>query len=403
MVLRLALRNLWRQRRRMGVIGFTLTVGALLILVGLAFVNGMERNWLNLITGTMVGDLGVTSPGDDKLVLFSTRDLVRAARETEGVEVAERIEFNGMLVKDERSAPASVRGIDVETEWRLLRTLQNATGDKLGLVARPGEKVPVAISPQMAADLEVEVGAELTLTGMTVDGAGFAEEVRVAYIFEGNVKNAALDLWVLMPLDDARRLIGASGSVANAVRVFLPDPEAEATVRAALEAAVGDRELSVRSWRETDEADWMTSVYVWKGVLYFFVGMLALLIVMGTFGVISATTLERMREVGTMRAIGMTPLQAFGVLVAELLLVGVLAGAVAVGLALVILALTRGGVEATTEAMALSFGGRWLYPTLSAGVLAAGFVFTVTLAVVSGLAPISRSATVREIDALRHL
>jgi Predicted permease. len=308
-----------------------------------------------------------------------------------------------MLVKDERSAPASVRGIDVETEWRLLRTLQNATGDKLGLVARPGEKVPVAISPQMAADLEVEVGAELTLTGMTVDGAGFAEEVRVAYIFEGNVKNAALDLWVLMPLDDARRLIGASGSVANAVRVFLPDPEAEATVRAALEAAVGDRELSVRSWRETDEADWMTSVYVWKGVLYFFVGMLALLIVMGTFGVVSATTLERMREVGTMRAIGMTPLQAFGVLVAELLLVGVLAGAVAVGLALVILALTRGGVEATTEAMALSFGGRWLYPTLSAGVLAAGFVFTVTLAVVSGLAPISRSATVREIDALRHL
>lgn len=384
----------------MSVVAVTMVVGTLLVLTGLSFIHGMERNWLNAVAGTMVGDVSVTPAEAGKLTTFPTAEIIRAAGEASPAYVTERIELEGILTRGEASAPATVRGVDVSHEVRLVQTLRNREGDLLGLTA--GER-PIAVSQKMAVDLGAGVGDAVDLIGTRLNGERFRERFKVAYIFEGNVKNAALDLWVLLPLPEARRLIGAEAGEATSVRLFLKDqsPAVYDDTRQVLAGQAKGQQLQVRSWQETDEASWMTSVYVWKGILYFFVAVLSLLISIGAFGVISATILERTREVGTMRALGMTPLQVFLTLVTELFLVGLFSSALAIGLAYALLFAARGGLPATSEALILTFGGRRVYPTLSAGVLGVGLLFTTALAVVSGLAPIIRSAVMKEIEALR--
>ncbi|MCL4553885.1 MAG: hypothetical protein M1565_01950, partial [Actinobacteria bacterium] len=308
--IQLATRNIWRQRRRMGVVALTMVVGTLLVLAGLAFINGMERNWLDLVAGTMVGDLGVTSGDDGEPAVFNTSEVVRAARGGEIAYVTERVEFDGIITRGDASAPATVRGVDVTREDRLVRTTRNREGDLLGLSGSTG-RTPVALSKKMATDLQVRAGDEVELLGTALNGERFREKLTVAYIFEGSIRNAALDLWALLPLPDARRLIGAGEGEATSVRVFLRDrsPAAFSAVESALDRAAQGHDLRVQSWHETEESAWMTSVRIWKGILYSFVGLLSLLIIIGAFGVISATVLERTSEVGTMRALGMTPVQ----------------------------------------------------------------------------------------------
>ncbi|MCL4553884.1 MAG: hypothetical protein M1565_01945, partial [Actinobacteria bacterium] len=90
-------------------------------------------------------------------------------------------------------------------------------------------------------------------------------------------------------------------------------------------------------------------------------------------------------------------------MITELFLVGLISSVAATALCYGLLLATWNGVPATTEALALSFGGRRIYPSLSGAVLGAGLVFTTSLAVVSGIAPIVRSAVMKEVDALRHV
>lgn len=390
----------------MGAIAFTMVVGALLVLCGLALINGMEQNWLTTIAGTMVGDVSVTAGTDGDRTTFPTGGLLRAADRPEVAYATERIEFDGMISKGEATAPATVRGIAAAREERLRQTLESTAGQLLALTAAPsGGRTAVALSRQMAANLGAAAGDEVTLSGTRLDGVVFQEKATVLTVFDGSVKNAALDLWVLTPLEDAARMLGAASGQATSVRVFLKkatDAGQEQVVQA-LEAVDSASSLTVRTWQQTEESSWMTSVRVWRGVLLFFVAVLALLIMMGASGVIWATVLERTREVGTMRALGMTPLQVFFTLMVEMLLVGLFSSAAAAGLGYLLLLASRGGLPATTESLALTFGAKRLYPMLSGSVLALGMLFTTVLGIVSGVLPALRVSLMKEIEALRHV
>jgi len=172
-----------------------------------------------------------------------------------------------------------------------------------------------------------------------------------------------------------------------------PGVDAEALAAAVRERAAGGPAVVVRSSRALREASLeifdrtfaITGVLRTLTVAVAFVGMLAALM---------ALQLERVREVGVLRALGLTPRQVWGLVTAQTGIMGLLAGVLAVpgGLLLagaLVLVINR-----------RSFG--WTMPIdPSPAILLQGVGLSLLAAVLAGLYPAWRMATAPPAGALR--
>jgi putative ABC transport system permease protein len=185
---------------------------------------------------------------------------------------------------------------------------------------------------------------------------------------------------------DDRRISGLALEAAPGVAV-------DALVAAVRERAGEGRRLVVRSNRALREASLtifdrtfaITGVLRTLSVAVAFVGMLAALM---------ALQLERTREIGVLRTLGLTPRQVWGLVTAQTGLLGLLAGVCAVPSGLLLAAVLIFVINRR------SFGWTMgLDP--SPGILLQGVALAVLAALLAGLYPAWRMATSSPVEALR--
>jgi ABC-type antimicrobial peptide transport system permease subunit len=99
-------------------------------------------------------------------------------------------------------------------------------------------------------------------------------------------------------------------------------------------------------------------------------------------------TLERVHEIGTLRAIGAQRSFIVSMLVIESLVVGVSAGAIGAALGgLVITVLGMTGIPATSDVMTFFFSGPRLFPSVGPTDLLFAMLTVMVVSVISGIYP----------------
>jgi putative ABC transport system permease protein len=194
-----------------------------------------------------------------------------------------------------------------------------------GRAPRGGREVE--LPADWAARHGVEVGEPLRLW----TPAGLAD-LRVVGLFEFA---GGLDLGgygtASMPIDAARRLMDKPG-VWDEISVIADRGASADDVRARLDAALGDGVQVATPQTKGDEAqEQLASLNV---ILYFFSGI-ALFV--GAFLILNSfnmTVLQRMREIGTLRALGASRGRVAKVLLAEAVLLGAVGSVVGLGVGL---------------------------------------------------------------------
>ena len=173
-----------------------------------------------------------------------------------------------------------------------------------------------------------------------------------------------------------------------------PDVDAEALIATLRGRASAGGELFIRSNRALREASLqifdrtfaITEILRLLATLVAFVGVLSALM---------ALQLERAREIGVLRAFGLTPPQVWGLMTAQTGLMGLLAGLLALPVGLVLALVLVFVVNRR------SFG--WtLELTVGPGVLLEALVLAVAAAVLAGLLPAARVARTSPAVALRN-
>lgn len=167
---------------------------------------------------------------------------------------------------------------------------------------------------------------------------------------------------------------------------------------ATAQAAIGAKGYAVETLLET--LDQARAVFHWVSLGLIVFGTIALIVAaIGMFNTLTISLLERTREIGIMKAVGVTDRVIKRLFLCEAALLG-LGG----GVAGILVGVTLGSIiGAALNELAIRLGGDrltlFVYPT---GFLASMILYPVILAVLTGLYPSQRASRLNPLQALRY-
>jgi len=325
-LLRLAFRNLFRNKRRSGITLVAIAIGLAYMLYAATLVKGITRSAFDAGISTQAGHVVLQAEGwqekrKPEMVVEGADALVAALRaETPDAVVAPRIYLGGLITSATDSVRVALTGFDPEAEHEIQDLHEKVVdGDWLGTDDRE-----ILIGSEMAEVLDVEVGDKVVFMGQYGTDDVTSRLFRVRGIVHTGA--AAIDgrmAWTR--LEGAQALLGR-GPVAHTVTVHLADPGQSDAVAAAIEARFGRPGLAVLTWREAlpDLVGLLRFTTASTDMLVFVLGVIA---VFGVLNTILMSTLERTREFGVMRALGLQPRQVARLVLLEGMVLGMLGAA----------------------------------------------------------------------------
>lgn len=323
MYLKLAWRNIWRNRRRTFITLASVFFAVVLSSMMMSIKNGVYDKMIDSVVGGHTGYVQIHSNGywEDRNLDMSMsvqNDLIDVLKQESGVKnFTSRVESFALVASDELTKGALVSGVDVEDGKRLYqldeRIVEGAYFD--------GSK-GVLLGDGLADYLQVSVGDTIVLLGQGYHGASAAG----MYPIQGVVKYGSPELskqLVFLPLAEAQWLYGLEGRVTAIV--IQPDYKDDAQKLAARIAGHLSSDYEVMSWEElnpdilklmeTDEAEG----YVFMFILYMVVSF-------GIFGTVLMMMAERKHEFGVLVAIGMKRIKLALVVYYEVVIISLVGG-----------------------------------------------------------------------------
>lgn len=309
-LLKLAWRNVWRNRRRslltMGAISFSVVIIAVTRSLQYGTYDAMEAYAVRLFTG----DVQIHRAGyhEEKLLSFSLREddqhwqaLLDGQPWVEAY--CRRLTGFGLISSDASSAGGMILGVEPEAE-RQVSAFARTTFEGAPLRAE-GDHAAL-LGQTLARNLNVDVG-----DSVVVITQGFRNQMGAdVYAVKGLLRTGSLDLdraLMVMALPDAQDLFAMEGRFTEVVLhtdSYRRDDQYAARLRAALDQA----DYEVMFWGdllpELRQAVLLDNV---SGAVF----LIFLLLLIG-FELFNATTMsvvERVREFGVMQSIGMKPRQ----------------------------------------------------------------------------------------------
>ncbi|TVR33427.1 MAG: ABC transporter permease [Spirochaetaceae bacterium] len=325
----LAAKNLTRYRRRTLITVSAIAFGVAIFIGMASMLDGLiaegDRNLVRYetasaaITGTGYWDEREQYPLD---ITVADVDAVVSALEDGDIAAAPRVGFRGELIvhydpyPEDGSVHLNMYGIDPERDARVFH-LADALIE--GQFLDPGEH-GILISAWLAERLGAEVGYPVTITTRTRDGFHQILDMDIVGIYE--TPNPTVDRSAIyMPLDIADFYLEMRGAV-TAIHLALPEPVPGAAdlqpVRAALEragvnltespaAGDGGPQSSAIELLSFDEmtAEFAAAMELQDAAFAVVLLLLGVIAVVGISNTMLMAVLEREREIGMMRALGM--------------------------------------------------------------------------------------------------
>lgn len=311
-LLRLALRNIGRNRRRSlltaGIIGSGF---AALTLAGGFVAQSFEALAEGTIRGG-VGHLQIASPEHFTGAAGETLEhglgnaaalLARVAADPEVRQAMRRTDFFGLAGTGGSAIPFLGLGVEPQAEAQSMDTPELVTAGRWLDETGADEAV---LGQGLARALAVEPGGWVTLFAMTVDGVLNALDVEVVGIASLPVRELD-DRYLAIPWASADRLLQAEGRVSKLV-LLVDDPNRAAAVGERLAATLRAEGTVVafRTWR--DLAEFYRQVRtLYLGIFGFLGAVLILIVLLAAANSMLMVATERTREIGTLRALGMKP------------------------------------------------------------------------------------------------
>lgn len=426
-LLTLAVRNLRRNRRRSAITLAALVLGTTAMMGAKGFINGIQRMFLDNVVSGQVGALQVHRTGYLANVLSSPltidmadspelRAKLRSAPHVKAV--APRIVFGAMMsMPDKKVAPedgSELSDADKGKTTFLMATAiepgveANVTTRRSGLVS-PGRMFVDSSSPEVVLNADFAIGLDArvhaageplpppeqmaALLAADRDAVLNGENVVLGGTYPsfapGDRRNG------LVPLQTAQRLLHMEGRVTEYALAVEPLEKVHET-KAALQAALGS-DYEVHTWDEI--FPFIKELMGTQGFIYGIVNVIFLVVVLvGIVNAMLMSVLERVREIGTMLAVGMRRRSIVRLFVLEGFVLGAVGGLIGSALGvLLVLAMHAKGVPLAAPGATVDGIVR---PFVSPGFVVLTVLEATVGCTLAALWPALRASALRPVEAL---
>jgi ABC-type lipoprotein release transport system permease subunit len=332
--LRMAWRNVWRQRRRTMIVA--LAIGSTLAL--LLFYDGLLAGFEQSIYGSAIqvlgGNIQIHADGyensnnavplipldDDQLIL----DTVLA--EPQVLSASRRINTAGLASNHEGAYAVEIIGVEPENELPISRVAQNVAE---GRYLAPEDQDVIFIGMGLAKRMDVTVGDRITLVGRATHNQNRKRTMTVVGIYDVGMPDIEKRT-LYMSLGAAQDLYDLRGQ-STEVSVSLNNLGREEMVISRLQPQLTQYE--VRSWQSKYPE--LQAVMGSKTATMTMFGLIILGIVgIGILNLLLMAVYERTREIGLLGAMGVRPAQISMLFIFEGIFIGLVGLIVGVAMGL---------------------------------------------------------------------
>lgn len=398
----LAWRNIWRHTRRSLITVAAMSLGCAVCMSMMAFSDGMFATMFDVIVTQSLGHVRVENPAfpETRSLYDSVPDAqakLDAIQELPGVSGVAWRAYGGALVGDTKSQGAELIGVDPELEASV------GHPDRLVVEGRylqgPGE---ILLGETLAEELEVGLGDSLVAMTQASDGSiGAGAYELVGTVRTGNVARDKGGAWLV--LGDFQELMMLDDQVHELVILAEDGDDGVDALRDSVEAIVGGDKVLVRSW---DQADPQLASMLKMGDQQTW-AMLGIIFMLAGFGVLNTmlmSVFERTRELGVMRALGMSRGKLVQLVVTEAVILaavgavvgGLFGGALDYWICVIGVDLGYGDLEFGGIVFPDTMKGLFRLDRVVATLISMGFV-----AVLASVWPAVRAALLKPVEAMK--
>lgn len=317
--------------------------------------------------------------------------------------VVPRVYLQGLLTSPDGSVGVALSAVDPVLEPRVNDVpAKLVAGEYLD-----GDPNAIVLGTTLAETLGVALGDKLVL--MVQHGGDIESRLlHVRGLFRYGIDEID-GFYAQIHICTAQALLGLGEDVTQ-LSLHLPSARDVDAVQARVSAAMAGDPLEVLPWPEA-----LPDLYMWvvldEAGMFVFVLIIAVIVAMGILNTVLMSVFERMRELGVMLALGMSPLRLAALVLTEGLLLGLFS--TAIGLVLGLLgswplavygfdyAEIAGESLKSMEAAGVAFESL-VYADLSAYKVAIFCALTAAMTQLAALYPAWKAATLRPIAGLQH-
>lgn len=408
--LKIALGNLLKNRRRSLVTIFGIAVGFISVSLFSGYIHNTYNGLRNTaIKGEGLGHLTIYKKGwllkgkfDPDKYMFSSEELGKvqamAQNNDDIILVTPRLNVSGLLSNGRTSTIFIASGVVatdeeiIKGDWGKFRQIQ---GDTLTEQNEYG----VEMAGDLAKIMGMKPGSNGVVMVTTPDGQMNALDIEVAGIFDTG-SQASNDKFMRVPFSFAQSLYETEK--ADEIVVLLKSWQKTETVRTEIleELSRAGLECEIKTWEELSM--FYSKVRSMFGMIFLFIFLIVFVVVsMSVVNTMGMAVIERTREIGTLRAIGVKRKGISVLFAMEGVLLGLIGSVVG--------AIVHSGICFGIQRANLSYvppGNSSSVPLvvdlLPANMLGLAF-FLIVLSLIAAILPARRAAKLNIVEALGHV
>lgn len=399
LLVQLSLRNLTRHRRRNAMLLAAIAVAVAGVIFMNSFIRGFQWDMADAAVANLNGHIKVLAPGyrDDPSIQKSFAlaqdwqpDIDPALMEG----WAARIRIPAVIMSERETRGIQLVGIDPAQEH--ISFVGSARYEGEALTGTDDKRV--VIGKELARQLETRVGRRLVIITQGQDGLNREAGFRIGGVFDA--EGTSLEkIFVFTGVDHLQRMLDAE--VVTEVSVRLRTEQPEFSVKNWLVGYFTG--LDVMNWQEMEPQAAAMFAFADSAIFIWFLIMMGALI-FGLVNTLITAVMERVRELGMLRAVGMRRSAVITQVVIESTVM--MAMGVAVGVLfgwLLVLPIADGlDLSAFAEGMEMAGMSSVLVPRLFASDVVLVAAMSLGFGVLASLYPAWRAVKIKPLEALRR-
>lgn len=404
MIIRLAWRNIWRNKRRSIIIMISIVIGVTAIEVTDSLTRGLLFSMFENQVGQHTGHIQIHKTGyrDDRVIenyISNPPDIRTLMSLSEDIKiVSERTISYGLVNSPTNSTGTTIIGVNPQNEMQTT-TIYRSIVEGTYLTGKKNEAV---ISKKLSEILDSGIGDKIVMMTTSAGGTIGTEMFRIVGLYK--TINSSFDrMNVYIHKNDAAAMLRVKASIAEMV-VIIKNIDSVNAAQAKLRDHLGSG-YEVITYREV-LPNLIAQLEMTENSMLIFYFIIGLAMVFGIVNMMLMSVFERINEFGVLKAIGMKNGILFRLILTESFFIGLLGSLfgslIGTGVNSIWM---KTGLDFSTFSEGLAEYGMAavVYPIISEWGVVQAFIVILTVSIVAALYPAYRATKLEPISAIRYI